>query len=140
MNILQPETKIPMPSIEQWDTGDIPEKTMRQVMHFCLLAGSGILEEAEAEAKTRTSKKTLALKCRELAKYYGQSVAEFDKDAIRITPFGAGLADAVSPAVQQFKDVFEGVLNSLPDSRELKEVQALVGAEAPPVKKRFSLW
>ena len=138
MEILQPETKVLISPIDKWDTSDIPEKTLRQAFHFCLFATSKTLEEAEA--KTRTSRKTIASKCRELAKFYGQPVAVFSKTSVSITPFGAGLAEAVYPSVVQFKDLFEEVLNDIPHSPEIKELQALTGAEAPPRKKRFSLW
>ena len=138
MDILQPENRIPMPPMEDWNAASIPEKTLRQAFHFCLLATSKTLEEAEA--RTRTSRKTIASKCRELAKFYNQPVAVFSKTAVTITPFGAGLADAVYPSVKQFKELFEGVLNDIPRSDEVKSLQSLTGAATVAPKKRFSLW
>lgn len=139
MDILQPETKVEMKPISEWDTTDIPERTMRQLFSFCLFAKSKTVEEAEA--KTRTSRKTISSKCRELEKYFGQSVAAFSKAEISITPFGAGLAEAVYPTVMQMKVLIEGATNDfLADSQEMKDVQKLVGGETKPVKKRFSLW
>lgn len=128
-----------MKPIHEWDATDIPEKTLRHLFSFCLLANPKTL--AEAEAKTRTSKKTISAKCRELEKYFGCSVAVFSRDEISITPYGAGLAEAVYPSVMQIKGLIEAVANdAVTNSQDIKSVQEAVGSGAAPNKKRFILW